>query len=186
MRPTLSCSLQWPRAPLQEGQSTANTAGKKSTFKSFFSQPHPLIPRSLTALQLPPAAHDRSRIRRHDRRWSHASQCQVCCALVLRGHHGVLTRGAGTMRRRRLHATSGGGWSRWRAGAWRVKRCRCAADRHWQSSVQHWHVSWRVMPLQALLDMWAAMHTREAAVAACEALGVEAPSLHDDALASVR
>jgi hypothetical protein len=42
------------------------------------------------------------------------------------------------------------------------------------------------MPLQALLDLWAAVHTRDAAAAACEALGAEAPSLHDDAMAAVR
>lgn len=39
---------------------------------------------------------------------------------------------------------------------------------------------------QALLDMWAAVHTSEAADAACVELQVEPPSLLDDVRISVR
>lgn len=43
-----------------------------------------------------------------------------------------------------------------------------------------------VMLPQALLDMWSAVQTREAAHAACEALQLQQPSLLDDARVSMR
>jgi hypothetical protein len=86
----------------------------------------------------------------------------------------------GITARLRLLATSGEELSQQKGGAWRVT--------HYRSVIAQSFFSFLllVMSKQALLDMWAAVHTREAAEAARADLNIVPPSLMDDALVSMR
>ena len=143
-----------------------------------------LLPPSFFSLrdrQLPLAPHDKRGIQRNDGRRRRVPQRQVrhwqrvCVQLLMRDVQRPQRGGSSE----RLLASSGV-VERSRFGV------RCCAGGSFSCITSLARVLRGVTRQQALLDMWAAVHTSEAADAACHDLDIQPPTLHDDALAIVR